>query len=300
MKLKLKHGIGGLAFDGFNYTFMILMCVTMIYPFWNMLVISFSSAKTAVFYGFRLIPSEFSLDAYAFAFSDKSMLWAYAVTIYRTVAGTLLTVVVCALGAYPLSKKHLPYRNIITTYFLIPMFFGGGLIPSYLINIKLGFEDNLLVYIIPGVFSVYNALLIRNFFMSLDKSLEEMALTEGAGYFTILFRIVMPVSMPILATIALWNMVGHWNSWFDCLIYIRSEHKVVLQRILQAILQQKQQHSVDVSGEIMDFNRLGNRQVITENLEAAITMIIVGPILVSYPWFQKYFVKGIMLGSLKG
>lgn len=295
----MKNSISGKVFDSCNYLLLILFSVTIIYPFWDMAVISFSAPVDSISLGLRFFPKKINFDAYIYALRDNRIIMAYIVTIYRAVAGTIVYVIFCVIAAYPLSKRQLPYRNIITVFFLIPMFFGGGLIPSFLINRSLGLMDNLLVYIIPPALNIFTVLLVRNFFMSLDKALEEAALIDGAGFITILFKVILPISMPIIATISLWSLVGQWNSWFDCLIYIRSQNKIVLQIILRELLEQSQ--AVPVNPQMMEFNRLNpGRQVVTKTLQGAITIITIGPIVIAYPFLQKYFVKGIMIGSLKG
>lgn len=296
-RILARTSVSGLIFDVSNYIFMVIFSISILFPFWDMLVTSFSNPTEAVSLTLRLWPVKWRLDSYIFAFSDNKIIMAYVITIYRTIAGTLLYIILSLLAAYPLSKRDLKFRNVLTIIFIIPMFFSGGLIPSYIINRQLGFVDSLLVYIIPSALSVFTVLLVRNYIMSIDKALEESALIDGAGYFRILFSIILPVSKPIIATIALWSMVGQWNSWFDCLIYIRDEKKIVLQIIIRRMMDMITQ----VSGEMQEFARRDpTRQVASKTVQAAVTLITIGPIVLSYPFLQKYFVKGIMIGSLKG
>jgi len=222
----------------------------------------------------------------------------YANTIFRAFTGTVLMLVMCYLGAYPLSKKNLPGRNVITVFFLITMFFGGGLIPTYLLIKKINLINSRLVYIIPGMFSAYNMVIMRNFIMSMDKELEEAALIDGANYFDVAFKIVAPLLKPVLATIALWSIVGHWNSWFDCLIYIKDENKYILQLIVRRMVVQSQGEQDFMSLEA--FNRLSEIKIHSSNVKSAVILVTIGPIILVYPFLQKYFVKGIMIGSLKG
>ncbi|MBP1993409.1 carbohydrate ABC transporter permease [Paenibacillus eucommiae] len=293
----VNRSMGSKCFDIFNYSFMALFCLTILLPFWDMFILSISDAKLSASLSMRLWPKTFDLSAYYFAFSDNKIPLAYLVTIYRTICGTILSLVLTVIAAYPLSKKDLPLRNVMTTIFLIPMFFGGGLIPTYIIIRKLGLVDNLLVYILPGAVGIFTILIVRNTFMSMDKALEESAFMDGAGYLTILFRIYVPLSKPILATVALWSMVGHWNAWFDALIYIRSEDKMVLQSILQRMVAM----TSNFSEEALQFQMQNPGLFVTsQTFQAAVTIVTIGPIVMVYPFFQKYFVKGIMIGSLKG
>lgn len=294
LKRKTK---GDLIFDICNNTFMVLFCISIIFPFWDMIMLSFSHPDESVSLTLRLWPKSWRWDAYLFAFSDSKILNAYAVTILRTVLGTLLHIFVTLLAAYPLSKRNLPFRNVLTTYFIIPMFFSGGLIPTYLINKKLGFVDNILVYIIPGAVSIFVVLLVRNYLMSMDSGLEESAFIDGAGYVTILFKIIAPLAKPIIATIALWQAVAHWNAWMDCMIYIRDERKIVMQIILRRMMDLTNMESK----EMQNFIELDStRQITSETVKAAVTIITILPIIMVYPFLQKYFVKGIMVGALKG
>lgn len=292
-----RKSIGDLIFDFFNYTFITLLCISILFPLWDMLVLSFSSPVDSSNLTMRLWPREWRLDAYIYNLSSEKTLNALYVSVFRTVTGTIISLFMVIIAAYPLSKRNLPFRNIITGYFLVPMFFSGGLIPSYLINKSLGLVDNLLIYIIPGAVGIFNVLLVRNYFMSIDQGLEESAFIDGASYITILYKIIIPVSKPILATIVLWSMVGQWNAWFDCLVYIRDEKKIVLQLLLRRMMDMNQQTSQDQ----LQFMMVDPTKVITtKTVQAAATIITITPIVLTYPFLQKYFVKGIMLGSLKG
>lgn len=190
-------------------------------------------------------------------------------------------------------KKDLPLRNIITVFLVIPMFFTGGLVPDFLLINSLGLYDTLWALILPILISTYNVLIMRNFIMSIPESLEESALVDGANFFTILFRIIIPLSKPILATIALWVAVRHWNAWFDAHIYTRSNKRVVLQLILRRVIIEHD------NAEITDTLQ-GDEGVITKTMEAATVLVAIGPIIAVYPFLQKYFVKGVMIGSVKG
>ena len=293
-----RKTVGGVAFDTFNMLVLVLFCLTIIYPFWATLLLSFSDEREATSLGFHVWISHWTLTSYKFAFSRYGNVpTAYLNSIIRVVFGTLLTLAVTTLGGYPLSKRNLPYRNAFTAYFLITMFFSGGLIPSYLLIKSLGLIDRRLALILPGMASGYYIIIMRNFFMTLDAALEESAFMDGANYLQILVSIVLPLSKPVLATIALWTAVGHWNAWFDAMIYIRSESKVVLQLLLQRLIQMVQ---TATSTNVERWADLEDVELPTEAVKAAIIVITIGPIVLFYPFLQKYFIKGIFLGSLKG
>lgn len=286
----------GWWFDYLNVVFMVSFSLLVLYPFWQVAILSFSNAKEATTLGFHFWPETWSLEAYKFLFNYDTILRPYVNSIVRTAAGTALEVLFTVLAAYPLAKRALPFRGTLTTYFLIPMFFAGGLIPSYLLMRSLGLLDNFLVLIIPGAVAIFSIIIMRNYFMSLDPGLEESAFIDGAGYITILFKVIIPVSTPVVATVALWAAVQHWNSWFDAMIYIRNPELTVVQAVMREML-------MAVSTQYTDFalnQDAQQAQLTLSNVRSAIALLSIGPIILVYPWLQKYFIKGIMLGSLKG
>ena len=202
------------------------------------------------------------------------------------------------MGAYVLSKRYFPHRTFWTLFIVFTMFFSGGLIPTYLVVKNLGLLNTYSSMILPGFISAYNMVIIRNYFMSLPEEIEESCLIDGAGRFRIFLQIILPLSKPILATVALWLVVGHWNSWFDVLIYISDDTKFTLQIVLRRII-------ITGSKEILDTSAAANAAemesvVSSEGLKAACIFVTTLPILCAYPFVQKFFVKGIMIGSLKG
>lgn len=302
-KRYFKHtSFGGILFDVFNHLIMIILCISILYPLWNMILLSFSTVQESQRLGMQIWNKQWVMDAYKFMFKDDRIITAYAITIFRTVMATTLMIITSLLGAYPLSKKNLKGRSVITIFFIIPMFFSGGLIPYYLNIRQLGLYNSIWVYVIPGMVATFNLLLVRNYIMSLDKGLEESALIDGAGNLTILIKIIAPLSKPILATIALWTAVGNWNAWFDSLIFIRDRNKVVLQLIVQQMIKVVGTSLHDeITHYVHEMSKMGSSaQVYTNNIRAAAVIITIGPIIMAYPFVQKYFVKGIMIGSLKG
>ncbi len=290
---KLKFNL----FDVFNYILLFFFSLSIIYPFWDMLMKSFSTPAEASKIGFNLLPKEFTLASYKIVLYGSNIGIGYFNTIFRTFFGTVFSLIVTTSAAFALSKKDLPYRNQITFLFLFTMFFSGGLIPSYILMKWLHLIDSRWALVLPGMFNVFNMIIIRNYMQSIDKSLEESASMDGANHILILYKIIIPICKPILATVALWTIVGHWNAWFDAMIYINSNDKQVLQIFLRKILIQYDNLEVikflQASGEnISDFT--------PTTLKAAFMYITIAPILLVYPFIQKYFVKGIMIGSLKG
>lgn len=284
-------------FDISNIVFLVVFSVLMIYPFWETIVVSLLPGIKAASWGIKLWPEDATLAAYRQAFSSRLIAYGYINTIFRTVIGTVLSVFVSFCTAYPLAKKKLPLRNYFTIFFLIPMFFSGGLIPRYLLIRDLGMLDTRASLIIPILLGTYNLLIMRNFIMTIPESLEESAMIDGATFFQVLIKIIIPLSVPIMATIALWVAVQHWNSWFDAMIFIRDETKTVLQLVLQRMI--VDQDDTLMLGESND-TVTGAESVVPESVKAATVLISIGPILLFYPFIQKYFVKGIMIGGLKG
>ncbi|MGE8079870.1 carbohydrate ABC transporter permease [Peribacillus loiseleuriae] len=284
-------------FDILNVSGIILFSIIVLYPFWQTVVLSFSDAEASSSLGLNLWPDRWIPDAYQFVFSYQNIMIAYLNTIIRTVAGTVLIVAFTVLAAYPLSKKDLPYRNFFTIFFLIAMFFSGGMIPDYLLIKNLGLIDSQLALILPSAVNVFFIIIMRNYFMTIDKALEESAIMDGANYFTILLKIIIPISKPVIATVALWAAVYHWNEWFHALIYIQDDAKTVLQIVVRDMLV-----AMDLSqanGQ-MGGGGMSNADLLLSNVRAATVIISIGPIVLIYPFVQKYFIKGIMIGSLKG
>ncbi|WP_172251323.1 carbohydrate ABC transporter permease [Saccharibacillus deserti] len=293
--MKIKHrSWSDRIYVTFAYTVLVLLCVSIIVPMMQVLTVSVSPVEVINSYGFHLFPTKFDFSGYQEVFR-KSIIWtAYGNTIIRTVLGTALTVILTFMGAYPLSKKSLPHRPFWTALIVFTMFFSGGLIPSYMLIKNLGLMNSVWALVLPGVVSVFLLLIVRNFIAALPESLEESAKIDGAGELYILWKIIMPLSMPILATVSLYSAVGHWNAWFDSMLYIQDEHKQVLQLILRRIVIDG---TLDPSSGVTDSM---DKPVNTESMKMATLVVSILPIICIYPFLQKYFVKGTMLGSVKG
>ena len=276
--------------------FFIILCVTIVYPFWNIVLTSFSTPGTVNHLGFRLWMAEWTLRPYRYSLSAYgNILVGYANTVFRVLAATALTIAVTFLFAYPLSKKDLPGRTAITLYIVITMFFSGGLIPLYLLVRRLGLMDTRLALILPMVANGFYIIIMRNFLMTIDAAYEESAMVDGAGYATIAARIVLPLSKAVTATIALWTAVAHWNEWFNALLFIDSRGKWVLQYILRRMLTDLQMVRRDMTAwdERVDL-------LPTVAVRSAMTVLTIGPIILVYPFLQRFFIKGVFVGSLKG
>lgn len=290
---KIRRSVRGKSFDIVNYLILAIFSLTILFPFWNLFVKSISSPDAGIVEALQMWPKKFSAFNYQYVLNNRYIWSGYRETLIRTITGTVLSVTLTAMGAYTLSKKNLPNRNFWTTVVLIPMFFSGGMIPTYMWMVDLHLIDNRLALILPGLVSSYNLIIMRNFFMAVPEGLEESAKIDGAGSIRIFFSIVLPISKAVLATVALWVMVGHWNAWFDATIYIRDADKLPLQVVLRRIL-------LEGTQQMMDMNSTDTNHVTPDTLKAATTFICMLPIMCVYPFVQKYFVKGVIIGSLKG
>ncbi len=290
---KIRRSVRGKSFDIVNYLILAIFSLTILFPFWNLFVKSISSPDAGIVEALQMWPKKFSAFNYQYVLNNRYIWSGYRETLIRTITGTVLSVTLTAMGAYTLSKKNLPNRNFWTTVVLIPMFFSGGMIPTYMWMVDLNLIDNRLALILPGLVSSYNLIIMRNFFMAVPEGLEESAKIDGAGSIRIFFSIVLPISKAVLATVALWVMVGHWNAWFDATIYIRNADKLPLQVVLRRIL-------LEGTQQMMDMNSTDTNHVTPDTLKAATTFICMLPIMCVYPFVQKYFVKGVIIGSLKG
>ncbi|MBY0203287.1 carbohydrate ABC transporter permease [Paenibacillus cucumis (ex Kampfer et al. 2016)] len=282
------------VFTVFNYTFLILLSLLCIIPLIHILAVSFSGKAAANANLVGLFPVEFTLDAYEKTLANENFIRSLWVAVQRTVLGTLLSMIVVILAAYPLSRENRSFkrRNIYTWYFVFTMLFSGGLIPFYILIQKLNLLNTMWVLILPGAVSVWNMILLLNFFRNVPKELEEAAFIDGAGYFRTLVSVFLPVSMPAIATLSLFSMVGHWNAWFDGLIFLTDHEKYPLATFLQTIIVQQDFSKVSVRPE--DLENISQRTI-----KAAQIFIGMAPILVVYPLLQRFFVKGIVLGAVK-
>ena len=286
---------GEKIFAVFNYIFLTLLALITVYPFWQVIINSLSTTAEVNRMAFKIWPAEISFEGYKEVLRDSFIWVGYKNTLVRVVLGTTLEMVLMILTAYPLSKRYLPGRNGFTMFIVFTMFFSGGLIPGYLNIRSLGLDNSIWALILPMGINTFNMLILRNFFIGIPEEIEESAKVDGVGAVQILLRIVLPLSMPILMTVGLWAIVAHWNAWFDCLIYIRDPNKYVLQAILRKIIidAAPQFDSIDASAQNLV-------KVDPEVTKSATIIVSTLPIMAFYPFVQKYFVQGVMVGSLKG
>ncbi|MBB6734074.1 carbohydrate ABC transporter permease [Cohnella zeiphila] len=283
------------GFHIFNYLIIGLIAFLCIFPFVNTIANAFSSSHAIQSGKVTLWPVDFQLDAMKSVFWDDNVIRSMFVTIYVTVVGTAINMALTILTAYPLSRRDLAGRKYFMNYMIFTMMFGGGLIPSYLLNKELGLLNTLWAIMIPGAISAFNVIIMKSFFQNMPEELRDAALMDGCGNIRYLARIVLPLSGAVMATIGLFYAVGHWNSYMGAVIMIDDPDLYTLQVRLRNILLLSQ---MDTSLEVMQ--QQGKLQVIEESLKAATAVFATAPILVVYPFLQKYFVKGSFLGSVKG
>ncbi|WP_042203205.1 carbohydrate ABC transporter permease [Paenibacillus camerounensis] len=273
-----------------------LFSVYCLVPFWSVIASSFTSEASLVKNGYMFWPSDFSLEAYKMIFKDNTIYRAYGVTTFVTVVGTVLSMIFTSAMAYTLSVKSVKYRNHLAFYIYFTMLFHGGLVASYLLISKyLDMKDTIWVLIIPGMISAWNMFLLRNFFASIDDSIAESAKIDGANDVYILFRIILPISLPALATIGLFYALGYWNKWFDAVLYINDKDLFPLQYLIQRIM-----NNLDYINQISSDISIPNFIAPAMTVRLATTVVTIGPIIFLYPFLQKYFVKGLMVGAVKG
>ncbi|BBH22389.1 protein LplC [Paenibacillus baekrokdamisoli] len=274
----------------------LLLSIVTLYPFWYVLMYSLSDPKLAMGGGLFIWMKGFSLTSYELLLHSKGIFHAYGNSIFRLVVGTAINIVFTAMLAYPLSIRRFVGRNFITLLIFFTMLFSGGMIPSYLVVKELGLIDSIWSLIIPGAISAWNLIIMKNYFQSLPVELEESANIDGATPMRILFSIVLPVSGPVIAAIALFYGVAHWNSYFDAILYINSDAKQVLQVFLRTMLQSSSLQQVQGTDNFAASIGL----VTEESVKMATVVASVIPMLIVYPFLQKYYVKGVMVGSIKG
>ncbi|MGN9166770.1 carbohydrate ABC transporter permease [Paenibacillus polymyxa] len=281
-------------FNVFNICLLVILSIMCIVPLIHVLAVSFSAKSVADANLVGLWPVQFSLEAYKKTMNNPIFLHSIWISVCRTVLGTGLTLLITFLAAYPLSKETTVFRsrNIYSWLFVFSMIFNGGLVPFYMVIQKIHLMDSFWVLVLPGAVNTFLVILMLNFFRGIPKEMEEAALIDGAGHFRTLFSIFLPISMPSIATIALFSMVFHWNSWFDGLLYLSNAKDYPLATFLQTVIIQKDMSSMSMSPKEMEL-------LSQTTVNAAQIFIGAAPILIVYPFLQKYFVKGMTLGSVK-
>lgn len=291
MSVRAKRSAEDWVVDIIAYTLLIFLLLIIVLPFMQVITISMSPARVVNSTGFHLFPTELDFEGYSTISTHENFWHSYLVTIARTIVGTLSCVIVTVLTAYPLARTQLPYRKGIMMFIVFTMYFSGGMIPKYLLIKGMGLMNNFLVYILPDLVTGFALIITRNFFMEIPPALEESARIDGASHMRILFTIYLPLSLPVIATISLWYGVAHWNQWMDNMLYVTKSNLYVLQFVLQSIL---------ISGQTADMEMTTDVVVHTETMKMAALVLSLIPIVCSYPFLQKYFVKGMLVGSVKG
>lgn len=287
-----KPSIGEKIFNVFNILFMALMIIITLYPFWYCVTCSLSKNIVGNAGSLMLLPKGFSFAAYTKVLTMPTIRTGYLVTIFVVVVGTLLSVAMTSIASFLLTRRNFAIRGFLTWMMLFTMYFGGGMIPTYIVFTQILHLDNsLLVLIVPGCISVYNMIVMRTNFAAIPASLEESVKVDGGNDIHVLWNIVLPLSKAILAVMVLFYGVAYWNAWFNAMLYINDTKKVPLQLALRAILLQDK---TDADAGAVD--NIG----LAENIKYATILVATIPILIVYPFVQKYFVKGIMIGAVKG
>lgn len=287
-------------FDYFNAGLMILISFMMLYPIWYSLVISFNEGVDAMRGGIFWWPRAFSLENYRAVFRNEKIINGFIISVLRTVTTTLTAVFFTAIVAYAYSKKNLLGRNFFLTMGIITLFFQGGLIPRFLVYHHLGLTDTFMVYVLPKMFEFYHAIIFMTFFRTIPADLEESATIDGANDFQIFSKIVVPLSTPVLATIAVFVGVWNWNDFFFGVIFITKESLQPIQTYLYKVIAQTSSYDMMPTSAAGMAAGLRNQQLNSESIKMATMMVTTFPIVVIYPMLQKHFVKGVMLGSIKG
>lgn len=292
-----KYSKSDMVFDTINVLLLIIVLIVTLYPLIFVVSASFSDPLKVLNGEVWLIPKGLNVEGYKRVFANKEIITGYKNTILYALVGTLVNIAMTVAGAYPLSRKDLYGRNFIMILFTFTMFFSGGMIPTYIVIQRLKLINNFWVMILPGAVSMYNMIITRTYFQnSIPNELQEAALIDGCRNIGILLRIVLPLSIPIIAVMAIFYGVGHWNSFFNALIYLSDREKFPLQLILREILIQNQ--TADMME--IDMENIAQQQILAESIKYAVVIVASVPVLVLYPILQRYFVKGVMIGAIKG
>jgi putative aldouronate transport system permease protein len=298
---RITRSPGELVFDGFNALFMILFAALTLYPFWYVLVYSLNNSQDAYAGGLWFWPRKFTLENIIYIMNRQALQRAFVVTLARSVLGPLLHLVVTGFAAYALSKRYLPGRKAITYYLIVPMFVGAPLVATYVVFARIGLMNNFLVYILPGAFGFFMMAIARALFEEIPASLEESAKMDGAGYLRIFFRLVLPLSTPIVATILIFSAVGHWLDFFTNFLFVQSPKLATLQYLLYQFEHETMVVPSLISAQAASGGGLQVAQfkISSDTLKATTLIVITLPIIFVYPFFQGYIIKGLLIGAIK-
>lgn len=281
------------------YAVLTLVCLTIIYPFWNLIVISLNTGTDTARGGIMMWPREFTWENYKLVFKDNRLVTAAKISVLKTVIGTGAQILFTSIFAYGISRRELKFKNFYMKYALITMYVSGGLIPSYILIRTLHLINTFWVYVVPAMFSAWNMVIFKSFFENLPEGLLESAKIDGAGEYMTFFKIVVPISGPVFASLILFTAVDQWNGWFEGAIYITNQKLIPLQTLLKQII------SANTAGQLMEqvsgtaAEKLAEETLTSKSLSTAAMFVTTIPIIMVYPFLQKYFVGGMMVGSIK-
>ncbi|QHT59598.1 carbohydrate ABC transporter permease [Paenibacillus lycopersici] len=293
--------LGSRLFGWANIAFMVLFACASIYPYINTFAVALNDGTDTMLGGITVYPRQFTLANFHSLLADDSIIRALALSVVRVVVGTALALLVQFTAAYVFANRGLYGRTTLLVYFMIPMFFGGGLIPTYLLYSKLHLLNNFLVYVLPGAFAFFNMIIIRTYLYTIPDSLVESAKMDGAGEFRILSRIILPLSMPIVATIALWTAVNNWNDWTTTLTFVTDQSLFTLQYKLMQIIKESDMAASLIQEALQrgDTTAQSRVRITPDSIRSAQVILTTLPIILVYPFLQKYFIKGALIGSVK-
>lgn len=293
--MKIKDPIGERIFRVFNYFFLTVLSLLCLYPMLFVVFVSLSKPHLYMAHsGLLFKPLGISLVSYKGVFANPNIWSGYKNTIWIVVVGVILNIFMTLLGAYFMSRKDVMMGRVITLMILFTMYFSGGMIPRYILMQNLGLINTLWALVLPGLISTYNMIILRTAFAAVPASLEESAKLDGANHYVILFRIMMPLCMPTIAVLILYYGVSHWNAWFDAMLFIRKRNLFPLQTILREILVANDTTSMSQGAGLADV------EMMSQTIQYAVIVVATAPILCLYPFLQRYFVKGVMIGAVKG
>ncbi|AZN41011.1 carbohydrate ABC transporter permease [Paenibacillus albus] len=284
-------------FDIVNYTIQALFTLLCVYPFYYIFIYSISDPQQAL-KGVFLLPTGFTIVNYTHIFRLDNMIHSFFISLLRTVIGTVVTIACSSWLAYAVTKNELYFRKTIYRFVVITMYFNAGLIPWYITMKQLGLKNNFMLYILPVAVVAYYVVLLKTFIEQLPQALEESAMMDGAGFFKIFTHVIFPLSMPIIATIAVFASVGQWNTWYDNYFLVSDDRLQTLQLILYNYLTDAQR--IVSSSNLQDLNRGLATKISPDSIRITVTMVVTIPVLLVYPFLQRFFVKGLMLGAIKG
>lgn len=300
--IKIKAGKDVIALNIMAYVFCIIVATVCLVPFIMILSGSFSSEAAITANGFSLLPQDFSLEAYKTVFKNPmTVVRAYATTITLTLTGTLLGLLIQTMTAYVLSRKDFEWRNYFSFFFYFTTLFSGGLVPTYILYTQtLNLRDNYLALLMPLMFSVYNLLIMKSYISAIPESLVDAAKIDGCGEIRTLFQVIMPLIKPALATVGLFIALAYWNDWYNAMLYIKSDVKYPLQYFLYQQVNNIEAYKKLLASNVVSGDIVSSMSLPTQTLKMALTIVVTGPIILAFPFVQRYFVGGITIGAVKG